>query len=308
MTPEGSRYRADINLRWVNDAHILALGRVPANSRVLDLGAADGSMAETLTRMGCRVWGVEIDPEAAAQAREWCEEVVVSDLDQLDLAAQFGQQKFDVVLMLDVLEHLSDPGRTLRGVQQVLSERGWGILSIPNVAHISVRLDLLEGRFTYRDTGLLDRTHLRFFDRAGLNALLAEAGWEAFDTAYVKKALGSTEIPVTAADPGVVRRLEEDPDSKVYQFIVSAAPSGSPVLVDRPVLPAAEAQALALELLDSVAALEEGVEWLRGQVVPNLPEQMEGIRVASEDRRRQLRDLLVALQEDTERLRRSLAG
>ena len=60
MTPPASRYTADIHFRGVNDAHVLALGRVPANCRVLDLGLADGSVAAVLKDLGCQVWGVEM--------------------------------------------------------------------------------------------------------------------------------------------------------------------------------------------------------------------------------------------------------
>ncbi|HEY1829399.1 MAG TPA: class I SAM-dependent methyltransferase [Acidimicrobiales bacterium] len=300
-----SRYRADINFRWVNDAHILALGRVPAGSRVLDLGTGDGSMARTLTQMGCEVWAVEMDPESAEKARKWCREVVVADLNGLDLAKQFRTQKFDVVLMLDVLEHVVDPGSVLSRVATVLDQRGWGIVSIPNVAHASVRLDLLEGRFTYRDTGLLDRTHLRFFDRPGLETLIHEAGYETFDQVAVIKELGTTEIPMDHPDPDLVARLADDPDAWVFQFVWSLAPTGSSVLTDPPLLPLAETQAMALELLASVRALEEGVAFLRQQLgqatTVDLPHELEVIRLASEDRRRQLRDLLVAIEEDSER-------
>ncbi len=181
MSPAASRYTADLNLRGVNDAHILAIGRVPANSRVLDLGVADGSVATLLKDMGCRVWGVELDPVAAEAARVVCEEVVVSDLNTLDLAQRFQGQQFDVVLMLDVLEHLSDPVAVLGRLKPVLAEGGWGVISLPNVAHLSLRLSLLQGNFTYTDVGLLDRTHLRFFDRAGVDDLLEQAGWGMFD-------------------------------------------------------------------------------------------------------------------------------
>jgi 2-polyprenyl-3-methyl-5-hydroxy-6-metoxy-1,4-benzoquinol methylase len=144
------------------------VGRVPANSSVLNLGVADGSVASVLRAMGCHVWGVEIDPVAAACAKRICEDVAVEDLNQLDFASRFEGRRFDVVLMLDVLEHLPDPAAVLRHVGSVLAEGGWAVISLPNVAHVSVRLSLLEGRFSYNDMGLLDRTHLGFFDRAGV--------------------------------------------------------------------------------------------------------------------------------------------
>ena len=238
-----SRYAAKIELDRINDPHVLAVGRVPANSSVLDLGLADGSVAAVLKAMGCRSWGVEIDPSAAESARRVCEEVAVEDLNHLDLGALFEGRRFDVVLMLDVLEHLPDPAAVLRGVGSVLASGGWGVISLPNVAHVSVRLSLLSGRFAYSDVGLLDRTHLRFFDRAGVDQLLHEAGWGMLELVRVTQTLANSEIKVEGADPDLVRELESDIEGLTYQFVVCVAPLGSAAFENPPVLPAAIAQA-----------------------------------------------------------------
>lgn len=301
------RYTADLDLRAVNDAHILAIGRVPANSKVLDLGAADGSVASILKRMGCRVSAVEIDATAAAAASEVCEDVAVGDLSRLDLAERFGEKTFDVVLMLDILEHTPDPASILIGVGRVLREGGWAVISLPNVAHVSVRLALLQGRFRYTETGLLDQTHLRFFDRKGVDDLLRQAGWEMFDLARVKRMLGATEIEVDGVDADLLKELNRDVEALTYQFIVSAAPAGSPVLEHRPVLPAAIAQAVVLEAQERMAELEAEVAGLRSQVLPDLAEQLYQIQQASLTRRGHLKHLLQAMTENSDRLGSALA-
>jgi 2-polyprenyl-3-methyl-5-hydroxy-6-metoxy-1,4-benzoquinol methylase len=303
MTWEASRYTATLDLRSVNDSHILALGRVPARSRVLDLGAADGTVAAVLGQMGCRVWGVEIDPSAAEAARSVCEKVVVEDLNELDFAACFEGERFDVVLMLDVLEHLTDPAAVLARVGAVLADGGWGVISLPNVTHASVRLSLLGGNFTYRDLGLLDRTHLRFFDRAGVDDLLRDAGWGMFEMVRVLAPFGTTEIQVDAPDPDLVRELDSDLEALTYQFVLGAAPLGSGVLEHPPVLPAAVAQAAYLELWEELRRLRGGSFPLREDLVGHLA----AIREASRDRRNQIRDLLAAVEADMERLRARLS-
>jgi 2-polyprenyl-3-methyl-5-hydroxy-6-metoxy-1,4-benzoquinol methylase len=301
MSTTASRYTADIHLRGVNDAHILAIGRVPANCNVLDLGLADGSVAALLKEMGCRVWGVELDPVAAEAARKVCEEVVVADLNTLDLADQFGSQRFDVVLMLDVLEHLSDPVTVLQRVKAVLDRRGWGIISLPNVAHLSVRLSLLNGDFNYTDVGLLDRTHLRFFDRAGVDELLDRAGWGMFDLARVTRKLGTTEIEIDDADPRLVRQLEADIEGLTYQFVISASALESDVLTHPPVLPAAVAQEALLEALHRITELDEEVRQLRRVLLPDMMGQLEAIRTGGVERRGHLKHLLEAMKENSER-------
>ena len=308
MKPQASRYTADLNLRGVNDAHILAIGRVPANSRVLDLGLADGSVATLLKDMGCRVWGVELDPVDAEAARGSCEEVVVADLTTLDLAEQFQGLRFDVILMLDVLEHLSNPAEVLERMKPVLADRGWGVISLPNVAHLSLRLSLLKGHFNYTDVGLLDRTHLRFFDRAGVDDLLREAGWGMFDLARVTRRLGTTEIHIDDVDPELARQLESETEGLTYQFVVCAAPLGSAVLERPPVLPAAVAQAALLETLVRIAELDEEVRQLRRVHLPDLMEQLTAIRASGLERRGHLKYLLQAMQENSEDFDDLLSG
>ena len=294
MSPAASRYTAEPNLRYANDSHVMAIGRVPANSRVLDLGVADGSVATVLKGMGCKVWGVELEQEAAEAARAVCDEVLVADLNTFEFANQLGGQRFDVVLMLDILEHLSDPAAVLGRVKAVVAERGWGIISLPNVAHASVRLALLNGHFRYTEMGLLDRTHLRFFDRAGVDDLLEQAGWGMFDMVRVTRRLGTTEIPVDDVDPVLAADLESDIEGTTYQFVVSAAPLGSPVLEHPPVLPAAVAQGVLLEQ-------EEELRQLRLAHIPDLTEQLIAIRDGALERRGQLQGLLDALDANRER-------
>ena len=160
-----------------------------------------------------------------------------------EAVAAVARERFDVVLMLDVLEHLPDPAAVLRGVGSVLASGGWGVISLPNVAHVSVRLSLLSGRFAYSDVGLLDRTHLRFFDRAGVDQLLHEAGWGMLELVRVTQTLANSEIKVEGADPDLVRELESDIEGLTYQFVVCVAPLGSAAFENPPVLPAAIAQA-----------------------------------------------------------------
>lgn len=295
-----SRYTADVDLSNPNDPHVLAVGRVPARSEVLDLGAADGSMAAVLRRMGCKVWGVELDDESARQARHHCEEVVVGDLNTLQLSDAFKGRQFDVVLMLDVLEHLVDPVGVLRGAVSVLKPSGWAVISLPNVTHISVRLALLGGRFTYTDVGLLDRTHLRFFDSDGVMELLEQAGWESMESVRVTRRLGTTEIDVDV-DPRVFGDLEHDPNALTYQFLLMAAPKGSKVLDDPPLLPAAVAQRVLLELNP------DGERTITSPLVSQVWDQLQRIRDGSLARRGHLKNLVSTLSENSERIAITLA-
>jgi SAM-dependent methyltransferase len=107
-------------------------------------------------------------------------------------------RNFDAVLAADTLEHLSDPGRMLRLIHAALPAGGPLLLSVPNIANVYVRLNLLVGRFPYAERGLLDRTHRVFFTRSFLNRLLREAGF------HLEREVVST-IPLPLALPGLPR-------------------------------------------------------------------------------------------------------
>ncbi len=158
-----------------HSSHAVILGRLGEGRgrRALDVGAADGFLAELLTRQGWQVTALERDPAQAAKARGRCHEVIVADLDSAILHLE---DVFDAIVYGDVLEHLSDPLPVLVALNRSLAAGGRVIVSVPNVAHLWVRLSLLLGRWDYGDRGILDRTHLRFFTRRSFVRFLGDAG------------------------------------------------------------------------------------------------------------------------------------
>jgi 2-polyprenyl-3-methyl-5-hydroxy-6-metoxy-1,4-benzoquinol methylase len=218
-----SKYDTDVDPDS-NSSHALMLRLVGANKKVLDVGCASGYLARALGERGCRVSGVEFDPAAAQEAAPALEKIVVGDLDEIDLPAEFAGSQFDVVVFGDVLEHLRNPLPLLRSVRGMLAPGGAVVISVPNIAHGDVRLSLLQGRFDYRDLGLLDSTHIRFFTRESLRSFLEDAGFIAVDVQTTTADLLTTELADTArgADPAVIERLRDDIDATTYQFVVRA--------------------------------------------------------------------------------------
>jgi len=248
-----SRYARELDLRDLN-AHTQGILLTPPGSDVLDVGTADGHpVVEGLKARGCRVWGIEIDEEAAAIAEPLCEQLVVGDVEQLDLAEAFGDRRFDVLLCLDVLEHLVEPLDALRRLSALLTPTGVVVASIPNVTHAAVRLQLLEGSFRYTDTGLLDRTHVRFFDREQVETLFADAGLTVVERLEVRREPHETEIPVdlSAVPAQTLEAIRKDPDARVFQWMVVA----------RRAVPGVEADTtgVATALLQRVGELERAV-------------------------------------------------
>lgn len=144
-------------------------------ARVLEIGCGTGETSAWLKAMGVAgfVLGMEIEPAVAAEARRRLDEVVVGNAETAD----FGERRFDLVLCLDVLEHMVDPWAFLERVQKHLEPGGTVIASIPNLRNYRVLKSLvLKGRFDYQDAGILDRTHLRFFTRVSACRLMETGG------------------------------------------------------------------------------------------------------------------------------------
>jgi SAM-dependent methyltransferase len=151
---------------------------LPASApRVLEIGCGGGGTLDWLKQSGRAQWtaGIELSSEAAAIASTRVDDVRCGDANVL--LEQFPQDSFDLILCLDVLEHLVDPWAALSKIQGLLRPGGRIITSLPNVRHHSVVLPLLlRGRWEYRDAGIMDRTHLRFFSRQGIAGLMRGAG------------------------------------------------------------------------------------------------------------------------------------
>lgn len=147
------------------------------DASILDVGCGFATTSERLRRLGNRVTGIESSGVAATTASERIDEVIESDLRELDTVSQrIGSRKFDVIVFADVLEHLDWPLPVLKSYLQFLAPGGSVIVSLPNVGLWSMRLSLLTGRFDYADTGVLDRTHLRFFTRKTARKMIEDAG------------------------------------------------------------------------------------------------------------------------------------
>jgi 2-polyprenyl-3-methyl-5-hydroxy-6-metoxy-1,4-benzoquinol methylase/predicted nucleic acid-binding Zn-ribbon protein len=200
---------------------------VGQGKRVLEIGCATGYMSRALRDQGCSVVAVEIDKTAAGRASAFCERVIVGDIERIDLRRELGSQRFDVIVVADVLEHLKDPLLALWRVRSYLNPTGCVVGSIPNVAHGSVRLALLTGSFPYSEVGLLDRTHLRFFTCDSLDQLIREAGFSLTHLERQQADINESEVPFAedAVPVALLRSLRRDPEALTYQYIFVATPT-----------------------------------------------------------------------------------
>lgn len=157
------------------------VAEVPEDAkRILDIGCGAGAMSAAIRRdKGAEViWGVEIVTDVAEQAKEnpAIDNLLVGNIEEL--VHELPVEYFDCIVAGDVLEHLVDPWTTLAELHKRLKPDGKIISSMPNIRNFSFLVQLIfGGRFRYRDSGVMDRTHLRFFTRKDMIDLFSGAGF-----------------------------------------------------------------------------------------------------------------------------------
>lgn len=222
------KYTSRLNLGNFNNSHTLAynfildIGR--GGLKILEVGCSAGYFGEALKAAGHHVVGVEPDENAARKAETILDEVYCGFVEDF-FAANQGRT-FDVITFGDVLEHLADPVAVLRMTRQFLAVDGRIVVSVPNVAHASVRAMLLGGDWDYADLGILDRTHLRFFTKRGLVALLKDAGFAVeYIQPVVLDVLLAARMCGMSLHPKLVKAVEQiDGDDTLhdFQYVISA--------------------------------------------------------------------------------------
>ena len=194
--------------------HEQVLNKIGEGKKVLDVGCSTGYFAKEIKqKLGGIVDGVEPDRRAFELAKKNTRTLYEGSIDDPGLLSKI-KDKYDAVLFLDVLEHLTDPKAVLISIQRILAEKGAVIASVPNIANWRIRLSLLFGRFDYTDVGILDRTHLRFFTIKTVKDMFNEAGYEIEDIGFT---LGISNA-VTKSVPGAARNVIRDKVKKLFRY------------------------------------------------------------------------------------------
>lgn len=194
----------------VDDYITVLSAQVPDGARVLDVGCAQGKFGRVLSKKGCVLWGVDINQASIQYVREqgYYQNAFVCDVTCPE-SQEFRQlcqaEKFDVILLSDVLEHLADPTAALLRLYPLLSEKGCFLVGIPNVANLDICFNLLEGRFNYSSMGILDNTHLKFFTKDSFAQWIALIG-----KAHPDRALHCTYLGSSYYESDYVKNIKSD--------------------------------------------------------------------------------------------------
>ena len=129
--------------------------------KILDVGCASGIIGQ-VRASSKNVFGIELDDKLSEIAKENCEKLYKINLNNFK-GSNLAENNFDFIFCGDILEHLLDPESVLKELIPLLNEKGYIVISLPNIAQIQFRLSLLFGKFDYTEAGVLAKYHLHFY-------------------------------------------------------------------------------------------------------------------------------------------------
>jgi hypothetical protein len=204
------------------------LNVLPGVQTVVEAGVSSGALAKAYKQQHpySHYTGIEIDPEFAAIAEQYCDRVLVADLDGLTAINPPRQLRAECWVFGDCLEHLADPWRVLRWVHQLQPNQAWVCACIPNAQHWSLQARLSTGDLFYQQSGLFDRTHLRWFTKKTMIDLFESSGYaiETIQPRLIQRqppaALMHALRELALAAGGHPEQAEEE--AKAFQYIIRA--------------------------------------------------------------------------------------
>lgn len=224
-----------------DNSNSLILRHIKPNSVVLEMGSAYGRMTKYLKEtLNCEVYIVEKNEEAGTVASQYAVEACLGKAGDLEKPWWTGHligKKFDYIIFADVLEHLHNPDMALAEAKALLNDNGSILISIPNISHNAVLIDLLQDKFTYRDTGILDTTHVKFFTHNSLKSFVASIGLTIVKEMNAINAVINTEFENSYAQlpKDISDFLKARKYGEVYQFIWELKPTNIDLSIVTPV-------------------------------------------------------------------------
>lgn len=222
------KYDVKFDPQYAADPLSLIIKKIRNNTDILEFGPANGRLTEYLQKeKSCNVDIVEYDSKTGNEAKQFARHSCIGEKEgdiELDYwADSFQGFKYDYILFADVLEHLRNPAKALKRCKEFLKPDGQIIMSIPNVANNAIVLDLMDGKFRYMDTGLLDRTHIFFFTKETILSMLKENGYNIYSFERIVRSPEDSEFNNSYnMYPSLVSSiLKYRDEGETYQYVVS---------------------------------------------------------------------------------------
>ena len=207
-----------------NNSNSAILRNIQPNTKVFEFGCAHGRMTKYLKKeLNCYVTISEIDTIPGESALQFADKSFVGPIDG-DLTRKdfpWDDPTYDYVIFADVLEHLFQPKQYLEQAKKLLRDDGSIWISIPNIAHNAVLIDLWNGKFQYREHGLLDNTHITFFTRESLKEMVEQCDLKIESEHDLPNTVECTEFKNSYSDvPNFIGDfMKLRTDGEIYQFV-----------------------------------------------------------------------------------------
>ncbi|CAB4196510.1 metW, methionine biosynthesis protein MetW [uncultured Caudovirales phage] len=222
-----NKYDFELNMNTDNSNSVI-LRNIKPSTRVLDIGCAYGRMTKYLKeQLQCTTFIAEIDASAGKVASRWADMFFIGedgDIENPDFFTNLkacGCDNIDYIIFADVLEHVRFSNSILEQSKKILSKDGSVWISIPNIGHNSVLIDLWNNKFNYTDTGLLDNTHIKFFTEDSIKRIVDNCGFKIVSSYNLINAVDCTEFNNSYFDvpPMVAYLMKNRTNAEVYQFV-----------------------------------------------------------------------------------------
>lgn len=216
-----------------NSSNKWAYDKIKKESKILEIGSSNGRLTKHLKEeLNCSVDIIEINAEAGASAKKFARKAYLGseegDIESLKCIQSLGEETYDYIVLLDVLEHLLKPEVVLQQLKDHLNDNGSILISIPNIAHNSIIINLMQNKFEYTELGILDNTHLHFFTNSSFKELVENLGFYIADNAAIQKLVGDTEIKNSYREipREVAAYLRTREQADIYQILFELKTNG----------------------------------------------------------------------------------
>lgn len=174
-------YGRIFNEEGLSLTHLKIVELVGKVKEVLELGSSIGYLTKQMVLNNCQVDIVEVDEEDARAAKRFARKAYVGSLEEINTIERIDDT-YDVIVASNILEHLKNPDETLQLIKEKLKKDGKILVALPNIACWAIRKDLFfRGKFNYQETGILDKTHLRFYTYYTAQSLVKQNGLKIVD-------------------------------------------------------------------------------------------------------------------------------
>jgi O-antigen biosynthesis protein len=223
------KYQGLVDITQKNNSHTIAYEFIESlgknNLKILEVGCSSGYFGEFLKYKGHTVWGVEPSPDSSRVASTKLDLVFSGFFE--DFIKLYPEEKFDVLVFGDVLEHIPDPSLVLAYCHDMLNNQGIIVASVPNVTHIAIRAMLLDARWEYSELGIMDQTHLRFFTRKTIQELFYKSNFLVKDiksvTVPVDMVANMTRIGLNQSNIDCIDQLSNDDTKLDFQYVLKVS-------------------------------------------------------------------------------------